>query len=195
MASVLRESLGVLEALVASYGDRVPVGTSACQQLALDRVRSRRLTQRELSGRRGLNLPGPCPRSRPSRRSRRQSQRRPQSVSRLGVRGQLRRTLASTNPCESMIECVRRNERQRKALVLGRDGPALDGRRDARDHRRCPRGPPRAEAPVRDGLRAAGAVIGPVVSSRSSRRASTPSSQRLRCDGTSPNNEGEMTSW
>jgi hypothetical protein len=30
-------------------------------------------------------------------------------VTRLGVRGQLRRTLASTNPCESMIECVRRS--------------------------------------------------------------------------------------
>jgi len=28
-----------------------------------------------------------------------------------------------------MIECVRRNEPQRKALVLGRDGPALDDRR------------------------------------------------------------------
>ena len=31
------------------------------------------------------------------------------TVTRLGVRGALRRTLASTNPCESMIECVRRS--------------------------------------------------------------------------------------
>ena len=30
------------------------------------------------------------------------------TITRLGVRGQLKRTLASTNPCESMIETVRR---------------------------------------------------------------------------------------
>jgi hypothetical protein len=30
------------------------------------------------------------------------------TFTRLGVTGSLRRTLASTNPCESMIECVRR---------------------------------------------------------------------------------------
>ena len=27
------------------------------------------------------------------------------TVTRLGIRGALRKTLASTNPCESMIEC------------------------------------------------------------------------------------------
>ena len=32
-------------------------------------------------------------------------------------------------PLRVVIECVRRNEPQRKALVLGRDGPALDDRR------------------------------------------------------------------
>jgi hypothetical protein len=35
-------------------------------------------------------------------------------VTRLGVRGRLKRTLASTNPCESMIETVRRISRKRK---------------------------------------------------------------------------------
>ena len=41
------------------------------------------------------------------------------TVTRLGVRGQLRRTLASTNPCESMIECVRRTSRNVKRWSSG----------------------------------------------------------------------------
>lgn len=41
------------------------------------------------------------------------------TVTRLGVRGQLRRTLASTNPCESMIECVRRSARNVKHWSSG----------------------------------------------------------------------------
>jgi transposase-like protein len=36
------------------------------------------------------------------------------TVTRLGVKGKLRQTLASTNPCESMIECVRRTARNVK---------------------------------------------------------------------------------
>ena len=36
------------------------------------------------------------------------------TVTRLGVRGRLKRTLASTNPCESMIETVRRVARNVK---------------------------------------------------------------------------------
>ena len=36
------------------------------------------------------------------------------TVTRLGVKGKLRKTLASTNPCESMIECVRRTSRNVK---------------------------------------------------------------------------------
>ena len=36
------------------------------------------------------------------------------TVRRLGVRGRLKRTLASTNPCESMIERVRRVSRNVK---------------------------------------------------------------------------------
>ena len=36
------------------------------------------------------------------------------TLTRLGVRGNLKRTLESTNPCESMIECVRRNARNVK---------------------------------------------------------------------------------
>ena len=37
-----------------------------------------------------------------------------QTVTRLGVRGRLKRTLASTNPCESMIDTVRRVARNVK---------------------------------------------------------------------------------
>jgi transposase-like protein len=36
------------------------------------------------------------------------------TVTRLGVRGKLKKTLDSTNPCESMIECVRRSSRNVK---------------------------------------------------------------------------------
>jgi transposase-like protein len=36
------------------------------------------------------------------------------TVTRLGVKGKLRKTLQSTNPCESMIECVRRSSRNVK---------------------------------------------------------------------------------
>ena len=36
------------------------------------------------------------------------------TVTRLAVKGKLRKTLASTNPCESMIECVRRTARNVK---------------------------------------------------------------------------------
>jgi len=38
---------------------------------------------------------------------------------RLGIRGNLKRTLESTNPCESMIECVRRSSRNVKRWQSG----------------------------------------------------------------------------
>jgi putative transposase len=41
------------------------------------------------------------------------------TLSRLGVIGSLKRTLASTNPCESMIECVRRTTRNVKRWSSG----------------------------------------------------------------------------
>ncbi len=41
------------------------------------------------------------------------------TVTRLGVRGALRKTLQSTNPCESMIECVRRTARNVKRWQNG----------------------------------------------------------------------------
>ena len=41
------------------------------------------------------------------------------TVTRLGVRGRLKRTLASTNPCESMIETVRRVARNVKSWHNG----------------------------------------------------------------------------
>jgi putative transposase len=41
------------------------------------------------------------------------------TLTRLGVRGRLRKTLESTNPCESMIECVRRTSRNVKHWQSG----------------------------------------------------------------------------
>jgi putative transposase len=41
------------------------------------------------------------------------------TLTRLGTRGQLKRTLESTNPCESMIECVRRSARNVKRWQSG----------------------------------------------------------------------------
>ena len=41
------------------------------------------------------------------------------TLTRLGVRGQLKRTLESTNPCESMIEIVRRTSRNVKRWSSG----------------------------------------------------------------------------
>jgi transposase-like protein len=41
------------------------------------------------------------------------------TVTRLGVRGDLKKTLSSTNPCESMIECVRRTSRNVKRWQNG----------------------------------------------------------------------------
>jgi putative transposase len=60
------------------------------------------------------------------------------TVTRLGVRGRLKRTLASTNPCESMIETVRRVSRNVTALAIRRHVPALDRRRDARSRAPVP---------------------------------------------------------
>jgi len=54
------------------------------------------------------------------------------TLTRLGVTGSLKRTLESTNPCESMLENRPPHPAQREALVVGRDGAALDGRRHAR---------------------------------------------------------------
>ncbi len=44
------------------------------------------------------------------------------TLARLGISGSLRRTLASTNPCESMIECVRRTSRNVKRWSSGEMG-------------------------------------------------------------------------
>ena len=41
------------------------------------------------------------------------------TLQRLGIRGSLKTTLASTNPCESMIECVRRTSRNVKHWQSG----------------------------------------------------------------------------
>jgi putative transposase len=44
------------------------------------------------------------------------------TLTRLGIRGQLKRTLASTNPCESMLEIVRRTQRNVKRWSSGEMG-------------------------------------------------------------------------
>jgi putative transposase len=41
------------------------------------------------------------------------------TLTRLGIKGPLKRTLESTNPCESMIECVRRTSRNVKRWQSG----------------------------------------------------------------------------
>ena len=41
------------------------------------------------------------------------------TVTRLGVKGKLKKTLASTNPCESMIDCVRTTHRKVKHWSSG----------------------------------------------------------------------------
>jgi putative transposase len=41
------------------------------------------------------------------------------TLARLGIRGNLKKTLESTNPCESMIECVRRSARNVKRWQSG----------------------------------------------------------------------------
>jgi putative transposase len=41
------------------------------------------------------------------------------TLTRLGIRGNLKKTLESTNPCESMIECVRRSARNVKRWQSG----------------------------------------------------------------------------
>jgi len=44
------------------------------------------------------------------------------TLTRLGIRGRLKQTLASTNPCESMIEAVRRTQRNVKRWSSGEMG-------------------------------------------------------------------------
>src|SRR5207302_4911156 len=41
------------------------------------------------------------------------------TLTRLAIKGSLKRTLESTNPCESMIECVRRSSRNVKRWQSG----------------------------------------------------------------------------
>ncbi len=67
------------------------------------------------------------------------------TLARLGIRGTLKATLESTNPCESMIECVHRSARNVKRWQKRRHDAARDRRRDARSrapvpaHHRLPR--------------------------------------------------------
>src|SRR2546423_6702768 len=44
------------------------------------------------------------------------------TVIRLGIKGKLKRTLESTNPCESMIDCVRTTQRNVKRWSSGEMG-------------------------------------------------------------------------
>lgn len=47
------------------------------------------------------------------------SAKRGRTVTRLAINGPLKRTLESTNPCESMIECIRRSSRNVKHWQSG----------------------------------------------------------------------------
>jgi transposase-like protein len=60
------------------------------------------------------------------------------TVIKLGIRGKLRRTLESTNPCESMIDTVRTTQRNVKHWVLRGNGGPVDRRRDARSREAVP---------------------------------------------------------
>ena len=60
------------------------------------------------------------------------------TLTRLGITGNLRTTLQSTNAIESMISILRRTSQQRQALAERRHVPALDGRRDARSRAAVP---------------------------------------------------------
>jgi len=61
------------------------------------------------------------------------------TLMRLGVSGQLAKTLGSTNPCESMIEIVRHTQRNVKRWQSG-DMALLDRRRHARGRTAIPQG-------------------------------------------------------
>jgi transposase-like protein len=60
------------------------------------------------------------------------------TLTRPEIRGNLKRTLESTNPCESMIEIVRRTQRNVKHWSSGEMGFALDRRWDARSRAPVP---------------------------------------------------------
>ncbi len=62
------------------------------------------------------------------------------TVIRLAIKGKLKRTLESTNPCESMLDCVRTTQRNVQALQLRRDGAAVDRRGDTRSREAVPQG-------------------------------------------------------
>lgn len=50
------------------------------------------------------------------------------SIQRLGITGSLKRTISSTNPIESMIECVRRTSRNVKRWPSHRQRAAIRSR-------------------------------------------------------------------
>jgi putative transposase len=56
------------------------------------------------------------------------------TLTRLGISGNLKRRLGSTNPCESMLEIVRRTQRNVKAGPRGNGAP-LDRRRHAQSRK------------------------------------------------------------
>ena len=64
-------------------------------------------------------LAGELERSHPGAAALREGLEETLTLTRLGIRGNLKRTLESTNPCESMIECVRRTSRNVKRWQSG----------------------------------------------------------------------------
>jgi hypothetical protein len=64
-------------------------------------------------------LAGELERSHPGAASSREGMAETLTLTRLGIKGKLKATLESTNPCESMIECVRRSSRNVKRWQSG----------------------------------------------------------------------------
>jgi putative transposase len=95
--------------------DRPPVKTRLRRAWALD-DHARALDQlRLLAGELDHSHPGAAG-------SLREGMEETLTLTRLGIRGQLKRTLASTNPYESMIEIVRRTQRNVKGWSSGERG-------------------------------------------------------------------------
>ena len=92
--------------------DRPPIKRRLRQAWALDDHRAALERLQVLAGELAHSHPGAAA-------SLREGLEQTLTVTRLGVRGALRKTLSSTNPCESMIECVRRTSRNVKRWQNG----------------------------------------------------------------------------
>ena len=121
------------KAIRTVFGDRAPVQRCARHKGATCSTTCPSATARRSSagcaGRGSRPITGARAVARPRRRARRsrpgaaaslrEGMEETLTLTRLGIRGSLKRTLESTNPCESMIECVRRTSRNVKHWQSG----------------------------------------------------------------------------